>query len=660
MAANAEKTVEYAFATSGSNIGTGTSLGASTRYNFTLIGITIPETTSRNFKSVILECNYRDAFTTVYNISGWRLGITCGSNAASDVDYTPTAQGNTGDHESSSIIRDVTDYFNTNFGTSASQSCQASFAMSTATSACVANISAKLYITYEYETSASRTIKTVRVPIQSASSLLTAAAIEIGTGGTTPAPANQIPALDTFLPETNKTYISTWFEMFGNDGGAATTDFKANYQINTGTIAPRCHLEQALNTGTFYRDIWLTKYDNGSGVITDAYAISASAASAFNAYSSLTSRFDAFGGLFCITYEYDSTSASVMNSVVLPINSNPGYIAGTSASNANYFQKDFWITEPNIALAQSGVLIYVQSAAGATLNISGGAQTPRPYTLTALVNSGGHSLIHRIDHNSGISLSRGKNIINLEAYTTAATVANTLVGFIFLNYTSSSAAGGESCHNHTTVWFNAAQAQSGAVAIENEILISLQRTPSILAPYYLLNGVAYEINSRFGVALDAITLVSEKQTGEFNGDGWRFIDTWIHQNDGELAGYRQIAAGLDGFNIDSYNLGALSINTPRAYRIYYSATAALFWMKTYITYHTNTFTVSGSFSNPSGAGQDVQVNIYRTSDNYWSGSVLSTASGSFSALVMDNVYPYFASASQDATHIGRSASALAV
>jgi hypothetical protein len=661
MVANAEKTVEYAFATTGSNIATNTALSTTTRWDFPFIGLTIPETTSRNFKSVILECYYRDAFTTVYNTSGWRLGITCGSNAASDVDYTPTAQGNTGDHETNCVIRDVTDYFNANFGTSASQSCQASLAISTATAANVENLTAKLYITYEYEASGSRSVKTVRIPIQSGSSPLAIVSRELGTGGTSAAPANQVPALNTFLPESNKTYLSTWFEMFGNDSGAATTDFWAFYQINDQTSASRCYLEQALNTGTFFHDIWLTKYTDGSGVIIENYPISASAASAFKTYSSLAARFDAFGGLYYVTYEYDSTSASVINSVILPFDTDSSNIMGTSASNANVVAKDFWVTEPNVALAQSGLLLYVQSAGGATLNIGAGSQTVRPYTLTALVNSGGHSLVHRIDHNSGATLARGKNTISVKAYTSAATgAANTLTGYIFLNYTSNSAAGGESCHNHTTIWHNATQFTTGAAATENDILTTNQRTPSILSPDYWLNGVGYEINSRFGVASNLIYLFADKLTGEYNGDGWETLCSWYHTNDGELASYREIEDATDRFNIDGKrSREKMDIEVARPYRLAYS-TAALFSMKTYLTYHTNTFAVSGSFLNPASLGADVKVDAYRTYDNMWSGSTLSTASGSYIINVLDNVYPYFVSASQDTTHIGRSASAIAV
>lgn len=660
MAADAEKTIEYAFPTNNGNLITNTTLATSTRYNFPAIGITIPETTSRNFKSVILECHWRDAYTTVYNVVGWRLGISTGSNPFSDVDYTPTAVANTGDHEAGIVVIDVTDYFNSNFGTSASTSCQGAIAIATATAAAVQNLTAKLYITYEYDSSGSRTIKTVRIPIQSASALLTGAAIEIGTTGTTAAPAKQIPALDTFLPETNKEYKTTWFEMYGNDGGAATTDFNGVYQINAGTTASRCLLEQALSTGTYFYDIWLTKYTNNLGVVTDDYAISASAASAFNAYSSLASRFDAFGGLFCVTYEYDTTSASVMNSVMLPIDSAPGFIASTSASNANYIARDFWVVEPNVNLEQSGIVLYMQSAGGATLNLGTNSQTVRPYTLTALVNSGGHSVVHRIDHNSGLSLSRGKNTLNLKAYTSAAAAANTLVGFLYLNYTSASAPGGEKCHNHTTIWHHAAQATTGAVATHNIVPNStLQRTPNIISPYYFLNGLGFLVCSRFGTAIDGITLVAEKLTGEFNSDGWAFLDTFVHSNDGELASYKQIAACLDLFNQTSFQTGKMNIESQREYRLYYS-TAALYWLRSYLTYHCNTFSVSGSFINPAGSGSDVQIDVIRYTDDYFSGSVLSSSSGSWTALVFDNVYPYYVSASQDETHIGRSASALAI
>ena len=415
--ANTEKTIEYAFPSYIGKLGSGTTLAASTRHDFTPIYV-YAETSSRSFKSVILEVNFRDACTSAADISSWRLGITCGSNAVSDVDFAPTAIGNTGDGYSGMIIRDVTDYFNTNFGSGSANTVYPSFAMSMASNGSCQNITAKIIITYDYTsgTLGSRAYKTVRIPIQSASALLGLQAAEIGTTGTTSAPANQIPALDDFLPETSKIYRNIWFEIFGKDAGAATTDFSASYVINDGASASRCLLEQALSTGVSYYDIWTTKYISSTDTPTEAYTISTSATSAFKVSSNLLSRFDTIGGLMCVTYSYADNSASVMNSLMLPIVLSSGYLGGTSASDTSCVTSDVWVEETTPVLAQSGVLLYSEAAAGATFNLLAGAQTERPYALTALVNAGGHITMHRVDHNSGYTLARGKNTLTLKGY----------------------------------------------------------------------------------------------------------------------------------------------------------------------------------------------------------------------------------------------------
>jgi hypothetical protein len=419
-----------------------------------------------------------------------------------------------------------------------------------------------------------------------------------------------------------------------------------------------------LNTGTFYYDIWLTHYFDGTNTAQTVYATSSSAASAFLVSASPTSRFDTYGGLYCVTYECDRSSSAVMNSLILPLDSNPGYVASTSASNGNYMQRTLWITEPDpIAIKQSGILMFAQSAGGATLNVTAGGQTARPYTLTALVNSGGHALMHRVDHSSGWTVARGKNDLNFKTYTSAAGAVNALAGLVYLNYTSGSSLQGEKGQNSTRSWFIKSFANTGAVATYNEVLASaiagsVVRTPTIAQPNYFLNGVAYELSSRFGTAVNGISFFAEKKVGEFNGDGWRLLDSYPHTNDGELASYNYVTAGLDNFNQDTKHAGQMDIEASRNYSVHYT-TGALFWMRMFLTYHCNTFKVSGSFSNPTGTGSDVSVDIFRATDDFWAGSVVSTSSGSYEATVFDNVYGYYASASQDGSHIGRSASALA-
>jgi hypothetical protein len=661
MAALGEKTIEYTFLSHIGRIGTGTTLAASTRYDFPSQMVTIPDTAIRTFKSVILECNWRDAYATVRNPSGWRLGITCGSNAVSDVDFSPTAIANTGDHQAGVVIRDVTDYFNLNFGVSASaNTVYPSFAMSTDTNGSAQNITGKLIITYQYSEESATTIKTVRIPIQSGSALLGLQAAEIGTTGTNAVSVNQIPALDSFLPETNKSYKNIWFEMFGNDVGGATTNFSASYTVNDQASASRCLLWQALNTGVFYYDLWTTKYIDNTDTTQTLYSISSSAASAFKVNSNLVNRFDTIGGLMCVTYTYTASSSSIMNSTMLPVLMACGFLGGTSASDTSVITKDIWVEETNPVLAQSGVLLYEQSPGAATLSILAGAQTARPYTITATVNAGGHATTHRVDHNSGFTLARGKNTFTLKAYSSTISGITCVNGIFYLNYTSDKSAA-ERYHNHTTIWHVSSQATTGAAAVVNDILTPIQRTPIIDDPYYFINDIGHEVVSWFASATNSIALYAQRLTGELDGAGWEELDSWEQSNDGELASYSQIASCMDLYNQDSYHIGKMNVQTARNYRLTYM-TAAMYWVKQYITYHCNRFTVSGSLSNPAGTGAGVKVDIIRTTDNYWSGSIASVATGggSFTTKVYDNVYPVYASMAQDATHIGRSASAVAV
>lgn len=114
------KTVEYAFDPRLTTLATNTALGTATRYDTNTVTISLPETTSRTFRSVILKVSWRcGVTTTASNYTGWRLGINLGGVGASDQDYTPTAIANSGESQMFIFDRDVTSYFTTNWtGTS--------------------------------------------------------------------------------------------------------------------------------------------------------------------------------------------------------------------------------------------------------------------------------------------------------------------------------------------------------------------------------------------------------------------------------------------------------------------------------------------------------------------------------------------------------------
>jgi len=657
------KTVEYAFPQRFTPfLPTNTTLATSGRFDTANIQLTIPETASRTFRSVHLEISWRDAFSAAVNVSGWRIGIKLNNLAPTDTDYTPTALTNTSDHECSKLLHDVTAYFVSNFGTETTQSCVASFALSTASISAATSICIKLIITYEYDDAASTLVKTVRIPMQSHHALLTTAQVEIGTtAGVNNAPANQWPLLDTFLPENNKVIKNLWVETFGNDAGAAATHFSGVIQIDSATEIPRGQIVQSLNTGTMYWDTWVTRYITAlSGTVDDGTFPATNAAHAFKFRSTLTNRFDTYGGVIYVTYTYDASSARIINSMLLGIDANPGWVGSTTAADRNHLMKTFLIEEPGIISGlNSAIVMFPQSSNGATFNVLASGhntaeQSTRAYTLTALVNSGGHAVVHRIDHSNGMAWNRGTNYVHVKIYTSAASTISDMSGsYVIINYTSDKMTAGEGAHNHTTSWFITNQITGGAGTSMTEIATTNQRTPNIPETNYVLNGTFYDMWFRFGAATNGIIWKAQRLTGEFQGEGWQLTDTHFYQNDGELSSTRFTFAAFESFNRYGWlNQNELNIETARKYRLE-TATAGFFSCNLWVTYYTTPFIVSGILTGYTGNGTGINVGVHQDSDGQIV-NIGTSVSGLFSLVVPDNTINYFAQAYQDGTHLGRS------
>jgi hypothetical protein len=147
-----QKTVEFPFVTNTASLATNTTLGTATRHDFAAITVYLPEATSRTFRSVVVQVTIRDVFTTITDVTAWRIGIKLGAVAFSDTDVTQTLT-NAGDHASFTFHLDVTSYFTSNFGSGASQTSQVGVAFATAAASNVTNITAKLIVTYDYDDS---------------------------------------------------------------------------------------------------------------------------------------------------------------------------------------------------------------------------------------------------------------------------------------------------------------------------------------------------------------------------------------------------------------------------------------------------------------------------------------------------------------------------
>ncbi len=640
------KMVEYAFDTRLTNLATNTTLGTATRHDFSAVTIHLPETSgSRVFRSVVVEISWRCATAVASNYSGWRIGVKLGAVAFDDLDYSPTAIANTGDHECSTITRNCTSYFTTNFGAASSQTMQVGFAMSQASANAVNNITAKVYITYEYDDSNTTHVKTVRIPIQGHHTSLTTSHVEIGTtGGTNNAAANQIPLLNTFLPETSKTIRRSWIEVYAQDGGTATTDFNAFYQIDAVAESTRATLEQAMATSTFFKDIFI--YDTATHL--------PSAAHAFKARSSLTATFFGLSAVLYVTYEFDATaSTTILNSLVLPLNEKHASARLPPLStDPDVRLNELWVEEPGtITLVQSGVLVYFNTIFGGNLLLHGGSQVVRTYATSALNNSGPHAFVHRTDHDSGWLLSRGLNRLALKSYGTAQ---GQFYGCSIVNYTSNKATSGVGVHNRTTRW-DLLQYSTAGAAVEAGVIVDVTTEVPNLPDAYFINAVGLEFHFRQPSARQAVIIALAATTGELISGlkGGVQIGVATTETEAELETGLLWLDCTPVWNRDSNKTGKLNIEQQRHISVY-TGQDSFSWMAYWLTHHNITYTVSGTVSGYAGAGTGLRVGVYSTLSGTLEATATTGANGFFTATVFDNTIPYYVEVREDSTHVGRS------
>lgn len=659
--AQAVKTIEYAIGTLTATLATNTTLGTATENDFADVTVETPEST-RTIRSVMIEVTARGAEpTTKRRLDGVRIGVQVDAVAFSDLDVTGTGIAATGDEYSFHALRDVTSYFVTNFtGTSHAIGVRVRFEHDVAD--VVNNITVKLILTYEYDDASATQIKTVRIPMEGLTGFLTTTANTDFRGATG---AAQIPLLDTFLPESTKTYKNIWFEVEATDAGAAVTDFNANYSIDAGATATRSTLEMGANTSCRFFDIWVQN------------SMTTNAGHDFEAWSSLASRFERMICTLYVTYTFDAAnSTTIINSLLLPIPTDAATIMSTAAADQDVWEVPFWIQEPaTITLVQSALRLYYYPAGATNITVAvngegaaGGTQgtTSSLYTATALVSGGSFMLQHRIDTahgGSAVTLGRGRNVLVVSAFQSVAGQATAVNGFFILNYTSGKSTAGLGSHNQTTRWCIEAMMDTAIAGNANrEIPTTNQRTPNIPQTDFYINSHSIRHDSN-GSAGGANAMLAERLASEGQADGWEQIGTQIAVSDAEF-GWQTYGYGKGGLNgvflkYPSDPLihdAILNIETARKYRMYGSQLMHSSF-QTWLTVHAITYTVSGEIRG-SGGGT---VNIYL--QNASTGEVLKrttrSGNGSFSFTWFENINDLIVVAYETDTLKGASRQAVA-
>lgn len=436
------KTIEYFGESNLNPTATDTTLAASTAYQ-AQIAVTIVEQLNRNsFLSVKLVWCYNAANTATCGFTGSR--VTCNINGGTDytIDRSHASTAITGRSQSKVLETDVTDVFRDQWGADSgftAKTVNVSIAVSTSIASNVNGQAPKLVITYAYDPSVQVDVpapvpaetppdiaqfrtKTIRIPVQSHGTTLTASQQEAGADGVLPR-TNQLPDLDTFLPESDKRYLSVYLESYANLNLAATTSFTPFVQIGVAAEVARAQLIQGNWTGNtpFWRDHYsLNANFDATG---QNWALSATS---INWRCDLTARMPLICSFIVVTYAYNyTTTTDVICESWTPFENPSG-----DATNITQIAVSPPLNPPNrhfaiIDIPENPTVVraavvgqLVVGGAGPDLGINSGQGATRIYTSVSTI--GEHTLMHRMDGVPMWDLRQGRNNVFFDFYNTGA------------------------------------------------------------------------------------------------------------------------------------------------------------------------------------------------------------------------------------------------
>lgn len=650
MAATTQKTIEYMLPM----LGSGGSTGVASSTTHTDSGDTtlyIPETTSRAFKSVTLKVTANDCYGTAGNdLAAWSVRCSCDAGSNWTTVTRTTTLADTGEQFPLVMVADVTAEFTARFS-GASDTCRWGLYVSfSGTGSIWSNAAASLIITYEYDATAHTTaqVKTVRIPIESFNGRLSNTAQEIRQGTI----VNQLPALThastPFLPEASVTLRQAFCELWSNTLPSTTTDTYLYVKIDSGGAETQSGIiEGALSTPIPLRFL----YDVTTVDWTAARALYARHDVAAQSYIAL------LGGWMTVTYEYNpATTTTVLNSIIIGTSETLTEIR--ASGDKSMFNQKFYVEEPDtVTLVQSGVFCAMQTVGTSdTFTLKIGSQTATGYTPTSGANMAGQTyLTHRIDsggyRGEGITLARGENTITFEYYIGTAGRVGTPSLMTILNYKSGKSGSYGESNARTLHYLIKAQSTTPSATYSATQLY----TPNIIEANYWLVGASMDFNALWtGTTVVGHSYFVERQAGEGVAAGWEDIDTYLTTGTAEI-GYTQRLCCICRIykrHPNDLDTNRLNIETARTYYIYLRGIVTQLSIGMWVTYHSNTFTVSGNVAGSSGG--TVTLNLHRDSDGELLATTTRTGDGAYSFTWYDSAQDLYVQAYEDGSHKGRS------
>lgn len=621
------KTVKYSFPTLAS-------LTNNTLTNLTQITIYLPETGTKTFRSVVAHVTMDDIVTaTGGTITTKTVGLRLGAAA-----YTSIANANTltnsGENISLPWVQDFTSHFTANWsGTSMTCDFELQINQSTGTTLGMVNVCVTLDITYEYDDTSTTQVKTVMIPLNA----------PVGAIATSATTYDTIPALDTYLPEASKTYRNIHVVMQGNEArNTATTDHTMTLRVGSASITTG-NYEGTFASDRYFRYVW---------ELTSAYP--STAATQTWQPTATVARVNHFQAYMVVTYEYnESTSTSIMNSVMLPLTIDSP-MGGTTSADYQRATRELFIQETNITAGRIAFYgFFTTAAAIGGLNLRLGTGSFVAYTDTASVLCGTNALMIRND--SAVTLARGRNEFNVDAYRTdTADFGWNLSGFILVNYSSDKHADGSGAHNHTVEW---AIDEFGTAAAATSKVITAT-APVIPETNYFISGLGTRL-IHLSSTVPAGFIVQVERLSAEGGVQWEVVYQDQVVSDAELGtyfAYAQMRALFKRWTGDVAS-DRMDLETARRWRLFNFPVTGWSALDLLMTYHSITHTVSGNVTGSSGG--TVTLNLHRATSGE---KVLTTSrvgNGSYSFTWYDDTENVYVDAYEASGYTDRSDPGLA-
>lgn len=657
MAVMLPKTIPFALTTSLVDTATNTTIGTATLLTFTApIPITIEETGSRSFLSVILHVGIRDRNTTgaATDLTGTRLGVQLGAAAVDNLDRTITQTGSTTNHWWVEWTRDCTAYFNAQFGAGTTQSVTATLAVSQAVASLIGgNVTAWFEITYAFDdTVGTRRMNAIPIGIGSHAGNYTLVAAEVGSDGTNGPGTSQIPILtggSGLIKEASPTIVQAYIFADGVDGNnVAGTDLVPEWTIDATVFTRNVLGENTAGNICWYRDI--IPYDTATFSTTATHAVKLRD-------TTVTGRYPNMGATLWVVYSYDkSTTTRKLVAARVGVQQSGsssfevpwvgGFNNGVAADALTYYF-DLNIQEPGtITLERAHVVIdLINITAGSNNQFSAGAQAFRAYTTS----SGGGTtdnptIIHRCDYGSGWSLARGDNHLLFRQINGAGGNRGTLGhAYAWILYSCDVPAGGTEVCTKSLAFHGTSYQNAATVVLSTDISAASQIAPSFQNTVWSLVSMAAEGMVQANAAINwQLTLYA--LGGELDGAGT--VTMHLGRKLGSTLQSRRWHTTLTQLMTPHW-LAQFKLNPQTAHRAMISmTTAGIASMILRPTIHNISFTVAGTVTvNGAPAANGGFVDIYALNTTtlameYITEVLIAGGAGAFTSQVPDNTRGY--------------------